>query len=513
MQQRLLLPLQGDVDEHVDWATRLLLIDQRRVPLDETRFLECSNPSQTGGFGQVDAVGELTVGDSAVELQGADDGAVVAVQFHIDRSRRNSQFLALSGHLAMYSAIKMPRGTTFCNFPITQPVTFAIPRLTRGATLMKIGVPKEIKIHEYRVGLVPAGVRELVDSGHQVSCRAVRARELDSRIRITMPRAPRSPERSRTSFSSTDLIVKVKEPQLERNASMLRSNQTLFTYLHLAADREQALALLASGATAIAYETVPRRMDRCRLLTPMSEVAGRMSVQVGANCLQKANGGFGVLLGGVPGVAPAKVVVLGGGVSGTHAAEMAVGLRADVTVVDRSVKRLRELSSIFGSQLKTVYSTAHAIEELVRDADLVIGAVLIAGAAAPKLVTRAMVKTMKPGAVLVDIAIDQGGCFETSRPTTHAEPTYVLDGVIHYCVTNMPGAVPRTSTFALTNATLPYVRALADHGWRQAIANDPGWPRPQRACGSIDARSGGERARPGLSRLSRSLTSPPTPDA
>jgi alanine dehydrogenase len=213
------------------------------------------------------------------------------------------------------------------------------------------------------------------------------------------------------------------------------------------------------------------------LLTPMSEVAGRMSVQVGANSLQKANGGFGVLLGGVPGVAPAKVVVLGGGVSGTHAAEMAVGLRADVTVVDRSVKRLRELSSIFGNQLKTVYSTAHAIEELVRDADLVIGAVLIAGAAAPKLVTRAMVKTMKPGAVLVDIAIDQGGCFETSRPTTHAEPTFVLDGVIHYCVTNMPGAVPRTSTFALTNATLPYVRALADHGWRQAIVNDEGLAR------------------------------------
>jgi alanine dehydrogenase len=202
-----------------------------------------------------------------------------------------------------------------------------------------------------------------------------------------------------------------------------------------------------------------------------------MSVQVGANCLQKANGGFGVLLGGVPGVAPAKVVILGGGVSGTHAAEMAVGLRADVTVVDRSVKRLRELSSIFGSQLKTVYSTAHAIEELVHDADLVIGAVLIAGAAAPKLVTRAMVKTMKPGAVMVDIAIDQGGCFETSRPTTHAEPTYVLDGVIHYCVTNMPGAVPRTSTFALTNATLPYVKALADHGWKQALAADSGLAR------------------------------------
>ena len=255
---------------------------------------------------------------------------------------------------------------------------------------------------------------------------------------------------------------------------MLRSGQTLFTYLHLAADKEQADALMASGSTAIAYETVTASDGSLPLLTPMSEVAGRMSVQVGANCLQKANGGFGVLLGGVPGVSPAKVVILGGGVSGTHAAEMAVGLRADVTVVDRSVKRLRELSSIFGSQLKTVYSTAHAIEELVRDADLVIGAVLIAGAAAPKLVTRAMVKTMKQGAVLVDIAIDQGGCFETSRPTTHAEPTFVLDGVIHYCVTNMPGAVPRTSTFALTNATLPYVKALADLGWKGALAKDPG---------------------------------------
>jgi alanine dehydrogenase len=245
----------------------------------------------------------------------------------------------------------------------------------------------------------------------------------------------------------------------------------------LAADREQAQALMASGSTAIAYETVTAPDGSLPLLTPMSEVAGRMSVQVGANCLQKANGGFGVLLGGVPGVAPAKVVVLGGGVSGTHAVEMAVGLRADVTVVERSVKRLRELSAIFGSQLKTVYSTAHAIEELVRDADLVIGAVLIAGAAAPKLVTHAMVKTMKPGAVLVDIAIDQGGCFETSRPTTHAEPTYMLDGVIHYCVTNMPGAVPRTSTFALTNATLPYVKSLADNGWNAALSKDSGLAR------------------------------------
>jgi alanine dehydrogenase len=341
---------------------------------------------------------------------------------------------------------------------------------------MKIGVLKEIKVHEYRVGLVPAGVRELVDSGHQVLVQSGAGAGIGFEDSHYNGAGAVIVQRAEDIFSTVELVVKVKEPQLSE-CKQLQSGQTLFTYLHLAADPAQAQALLASGVTAIAYETVTAPDGSLPLLTPMSEVAGRMSVQVGAHSLQKANGGCGVLLGGVPGVAPAKVVVLGGGVSGTHAAEMAVGMRADVTVVDRSVKRLRELSSLFGSRLKTMYSTAHAIEELVRDADLVIGAVLIAGAAAPKLVTRAMVKTMKPGAVLVDIAIDQGGCFETSRPTTHAEPTYVLDGVIHYCVTNMPGAVPRTSTFALTNATLPYVRALADHGWRHALANDPGFAR------------------------------------
>jgi alanine dehydrogenase len=341
---------------------------------------------------------------------------------------------------------------------------------------MKIGVPKEVKIHEYRVGLVPAGVRELVDAGHSVLVQSGAGAGIGFDDSNYQSAGAGIAQKAEDIFGTCDLIVKVKEPQLTE-CQQLRKGQTLFTYLHLAADREQAQALMASGSTAIAYETVTSPDGSLPLLTPMSEVAGRMSVQVGANCLQKANGGFGVLLGGVPGVAPAKVVVLGGGVSGTHAVEMAVGLRADVTVVERSVKRLRELSSIFGSQLKTVYSTAHAIEELVRDADLVIGAVLIAGAAAPKLVTHAMVKTMKPGAVLVDIAIDQGGCFETSRPTTHAEPTYMLDGVIHYCVTNMPGAVPRTSTFALTNATLPYVKSLADNGWNTAIARDSGLAR------------------------------------
>jgi len=341
---------------------------------------------------------------------------------------------------------------------------------------MKIGVPKEIKIHEYRVGLVPAGVRELVDAGHEVRVETGAGAGIgfeDLHYKAAGAQIAATPA---DVFATSDLVVKVKEPQIAE-CRQLQKGQVLFTYLHLAADREQTEALLACGATAIAYETVTAADGSLPLLTPMSEVAGRMSVQVGATCLQKANGGFGVLLGGVPGVAPAKVVVLGGGVSGTHAAEMAVGLRADVTVVDRSVKRLRELSAIFGNRLKTVYSTALAIEDLVRDADLVIGAVLIAGAAAPKLVTRAMVRSMKPGTVLVDIAIDQGGCFETSRPTTHAEPTYVQDGVLHYCVTNMPGAVPRTSTFALTNATLPYVRALADSGWRQAITRDPGLAR------------------------------------
>jgi len=338
---------------------------------------------------------------------------------------------------------------------------------------MRIGVPKEVKIHEYRVGLVPAGVRELVDAGHQVLVQTGAGSGVgfeDSHYRAAGASIAAS---AAEVFASADLLVKVKEPQLPE-CKLLRPGQTLFTFLHLAADRDQALALIGSGATAIAYETVTAPDGSLPLLTPMSEVAGRMAVQVGAHCLQKAEGGSGVLLGGVPGVAPAKVVILGGGVSGTHAAEMAVGLRADVTVVDRSVKRLRELSAAFGNQLKTAYSTAHTIEELTRDADLLIGAVLIAGAAAPKLVTRSMVKSMKPGAVVVDIAIDQGGCIETSRPTTHAEPTYAVDGVIHYCVTNMPGAVPRTSTVALTNATLPYVKALADHGWRQAMARDAG---------------------------------------
>jgi alanine dehydrogenase len=339
---------------------------------------------------------------------------------------------------------------------------------------MRVAVPKEVKVHEYRVGLTPAGARELVAAGHEVAVETHAGDGIGMDDGEYLAAGARIVPTAKELFDWAELIVKVKEPQ-PQECRMLRKGQVLFTYLHLAADRAQADALMASGATAIAYETVTAGDGSLPLLTPMSEVAGRMSVQVGATSLQKANGGFGVLLGGVPGVAPAKVVILGGGVSGTHAAEMATGLRADVTIVDRSAKRLRELALQFGGSAKTVYSTTHAIERLTRDADLVIGAVLIHGAAAPKLVTREMVKRMKAGAVLVDISIDQGGCFETSRPTTHASPTYVVDGVIHYCVTNMPGAVPRTSTFALTNATLPYVRALADLGWERALARDPGF--------------------------------------
>jgi alanine dehydrogenase len=343
-------------------------------------------------------------------------------------------------------------------------------RVSEGSC-MRVGVPKEIKVHEYRVGLVPAGVRELVAAGHQVLVQSTAGAGIGVDDAAYTAAGAKIVASSKEVFDGADLVIKVKEPQLAE-CKMLRPGQILFTYLHLAADPEQAKALMASGATAVAYETVTSADGSLPLLTPMSEVAGRMSVQVGATCLQKANGGLGVLLGGVPGVPPGKVVVLGGGVSGTAAAEIAVGMRADVTVVDRSLKRLRALDALFAGRLQTAASTTEAIESLVIQADLVIGAVLVAGAAAPKLVTRDMVRKMRPGAVMVDISIDQGGCFETSRPTTHADPTFVVDGVVHYCVTNMPGAVPRTSTFALTNATLPYAKMLAEHGV-SALKLDP----------------------------------------
>src|SRR5712671_1160979 len=322
---------------------------------------------------------------------------------------------------------------------------------------MLIGVPKEVKSHEYRVGLV-------VESGAGTGIGFDDAAYENAGAEILI--------RAADVFAAAELIVKVKEPQPEE-VSALREDQILFTYLHLAADRALTEALLRSGAVAIAYETVTDKTGGLPLLAPMSEVAGRMSVQVGAHCLEKEQGGKGVLLGGVPGVPAAKVVILGGGVSGTNAARMAMGLEAYVTVIDRSLPRLNELDMQFGAQLHTLFSTVENIEKEVISADLVIGAVLVPGGAAPKLVTADMVKRMRPGSVMVDIAIDQGGCFETSRPTTHAHPTYVVDGVIHYCVTNMPGAVARTSTFALNNATLPFVLALADKGWRRALRDNP----------------------------------------
>jgi alanine dehydrogenase len=336
---------------------------------------------------------------------------------------------------------------------------------------MHVGVPKEIKAKEYRVGLMPASVRELVHHGHTVSVETQAGAGIGFDDEVYRAAGAQVLDSAEAVFAAADMIVKVKEPQAGEIA-LLRPGQILFTYLHLAPDRPQTEGLVESGAVCIAYETVTDTAGRLPLLAPMSEVAGRMSVQVGAHCLEKEQGGAGLLLGGVPGTPAAKVVVLGGGVSGTNAARMAMGMEAHVTVIDKSLPTLDRLDMRFGGQLNTIFSTVDAIEQHVLAADLVIGAVLVPGAAAPKLVTREMVAAMKPGAVLVDIAIDQGGCFATSRPTTHDKPTYVVDDVVHYCVANMPGGVARTSTNALNNATLPFVLALADKGVRQALADD-----------------------------------------
>ncbi|AXI43796.1 alanine dehydrogenase [Sulfitobacter sp. SK011] len=337
---------------------------------------------------------------------------------------------------------------------------------------MKIGCPTEIKPQEFRVGLTPSAAMEAVNNGHNVivqsgagigagfddaSYEAAGAKILDTAEEI---------------FAAADMIVKVKEPQAGER-KMLREGQLLFTYLHLAPDPEQTKDLLASGATCIAYETVTDRNGGLPLLAPMSEVAGRLAPQVGAWTLQKANGGRGVLMGGVPGVGPARVMVIGGGVVGTHAARIAAGMGADVTVLDRSLVRLRYLDDVYGGVFKTSYASAQNTIELAREADMIIGAVLIPGAAAPKLISRAQLSELKPGAALVDVAIDQGGCFETSKATTHHDPVYEVDGIMHYCVANMPGAVARTSTIALGNATMPFMLALANKGWKKACADDP----------------------------------------
>lgn len=337
---------------------------------------------------------------------------------------------------------------------------------------MRVGVPKEIKVHEYRVGLTPASVSELTAAGHEVVVETNAGTGIDFSDQDYVNAGARIVATADEVFAQSDMIVKVKEPQAVEIAR-LEPRHTLFTYLHLAPDPEQTQGLLKSGATCIAYETVTSRSGQLPLLKPMSEVAGRMSIQVAAHYLEKEQGGRGVLLGGVPGVAPAKIAILGGGVSGINAAQMATGLRADVTIYDINNDRLAELDMHFGSQIKTAYASKAAIADAVKHAEVVIGAVLIPGAAAPKLVTRDMLKTMKRGSVLVDISIDQGGCFETSRPTTHSDPVYEVDGVIHYCVANMPGAVARTSAFALNNATLPFVLRLANIGAEAAMAADP----------------------------------------
>ncbi|MFT6052616.1 MAG: alanine dehydrogenase [Halioglobus sp.] len=336
---------------------------------------------------------------------------------------------------------------------------------------MLIGVPKEIKNHEYRIGLTPSGVKELVRHGHQVmvenngglSIGFINEQYVEAGAEIVVTAAE--------IFARADMIIKVKEPQ-PVECKMLRQGQLLFTYLHLAPDPEQTRLLLASGATCIAYETVTQEGPGLPLLAPMSEVAGRMAIQAGAHCLEKAQGGNGMLLGGVPGVESAKVLVIGGGVVGVNAARMAMGMGADVTILDRSLERLKELDMAFGGRLKTIYSTADAVEKHAIEADLIVGAVLIPGAAAPKLISRELVSRMKTGAVMVDVAIDQGGCFETSKATTHQDPTYIVDGVVHYCVANMPGGVARTSTMALTNATLPYAVNLANKGASVALRDD-----------------------------------------
>ncbi|MFV0361358.1 alanine dehydrogenase [Tropicimonas sp.] len=337
---------------------------------------------------------------------------------------------------------------------------------------MQIGVPREIKNHEYRVGLTPESVSELANHGHAVLVETGAGLGIGADDDSYRAAGADIAGAAADVFAAADMIVKVKEPQ-PQECAMLSPGQLLYTYLHLAPDPEQTAALIASGVTAIAYETVTGPGGSLPLLKPMSQVAGRMSIQAGATALEKAHGGRGVLLGGVPGVAPAKVVVLGGGVVGLNAAQMAVGLGADVAILDRSTDVLERLAIHFESRAKTAYSTGTRVRELISDADLVIGAVLIPGAAAPKLVSRADLSGMKTGAVLVDVAIDQGGCFETSHPTTHADPTYEVDGIVHYCVANMPGAVARTSTYALNNVTLPHALRMADLGWKEALRRDP----------------------------------------
>ncbi|MBX9586941.1 MAG: alanine dehydrogenase [Gammaproteobacteria bacterium] len=337
---------------------------------------------------------------------------------------------------------------------------------------MIIGVPKEVKKGEHRVGMVPSSVLELVNDGHEVLVETNAGKGIDIEDEIYKQHGAKIVATPAEIFAKADMIVKVKEPQASEY-NLLREGQILFTYLHLAPDPQQANALVKSRCSAIAYETITDSHGGLPLLTPMSEVAGRLSIQAGAHCLEKAQNGRGILLGGVPGVGRGSVVIIGCGVVGTNALRMAIGTEARVTVLDKNLKRLREIDLLYGSKIKTLYATASTIEKALMDADLVVGAVLVHGGAAPKLITREMIKKMQHGSVIVDVSIDQGGCLETSRATSFDDPTYVVDGVVHYCVANMPGAVPRTSAFALNNATLPYVKTLANKGLENALINDP----------------------------------------
>ncbi len=385
---------------------------------------------------------------------------------------------------------------------------------------MLIGIPKEIKVHEYRVGMTPSSVREAVAHGHAVIVQTQAGLGIGAADDDYRKAGAEVVGTAAEVFQRAEMIVKVKEPQaVERR--LLREGQVLFTYLHLAPDPEQAADLIASGAICIAYETVTAATGGLPLLAPMSEVAGRLAVQAGAHCLEKSAGGMGMLLGGVPGVAPGRIVILGAGVVGTNAAQMAVGTGAQVVVIDKSADALRRIDAMFNGRVITVFSNRDNVEREVLRADLVISGVLIPGAEAPKLITKAMLPLMKPGSVIVDVAIDQGGSVETSRPTTHAEPTYVVDGVVHYMVANMPGAVPRTSTYALNNATLPFTLALADKGWRKALHDDPHLKAPptpslrdQRSSTTAHPSGGMNAARRRLQRLSpaapaASQTAPP----
>lgn len=337
---------------------------------------------------------------------------------------------------------------------------------------MKIGVPKEIKNHEYRVGLSPASAKELIAHGHQVSIETGAAAGIGLSDDAYSNIGAKIVNSAEAIYAESEMVIKVKEPQ-PVECKQLSEGQLLFTYLHLAPDPQQTELLLESGVTAVAYETVTGPSNSLPLLAPMSEVAGRLAAQAGAHCLERAQGGIGVLMGGVPGTEPAKVLVLGGGVVGHNAAYIARGMGANVTILDRSIPRLRELDAEFAGRANCVYSTKEAIEKYAAESDLVIGAVLVPGANAPKLITREIIASMKPGSVVVDVAIDQGGCFETSKATTHQDPTFVVDGVVHYCVANMPGAVPQTSTYALNNATLPFSLSMANQGWKKAMRQDP----------------------------------------